>query len=166
MNISAAAVVFPGMFQVLAVCLLIAQAALTGQTPKPDALRVTIAGLDKVLFDSYNSCDLEKFASLFDDGVEFYHDNTGLMVGKQNVVDAVKQNICGKVQRALVPGTLEVYPLRNFGAVELGTHRFYHPGAAGRQLAGEAKFIQLWQNKDGVWKVTRVISYDHKPLTE
>ncbi|MGA8501656.1 MAG: hypothetical protein WB683_08925 [Candidatus Sulfotelmatobacter sp.] len=26
---------------------------------------------------------------------------------------------------------------------------------------GDAKFVMLWQNKDGVWKVTRVISYDH-----
>jgi hypothetical protein len=28
-------------------------------------------------------------------------------------------------------------------------------------VPGEAKFIQLWQYKDGAWKVTRVIGYDH-----
>jgi hypothetical protein len=35
------------------------------------------AELDRVitaLFDSYNRCDLEKFASFFADDVEFYHD--------------------------------------------------------------------------------------------
>ena len=26
---------------------------------------------------------------------------------------------------------------------------------------GEASFIHLWQYKDGAWKITRVISYDH-----
>jgi hypothetical protein len=26
---------------------------------------------------------------------------------------------------------------------------------------GDAKFVTLWQNKNGEWKVTRVISYEH-----
>jgi hypothetical protein len=35
------------------------------------------------------------------------------------------------------------------------------------QPVGEAKFIHLWQkDKDGGWKVTRVISFDHHPLTQ
>ena len=128
---------------------------------EPDDLTRTITALDTALFDSYNKCDLEKFASLIAEDVEFYHDNTGLSVGRQNLVDAMKQNICGKVRRDLVPGTLQIYPLRNYGAVEIGVHRFHHPGADDREPVGEAKFIQLWQNKDGVWKLTRVISYDH-----
>jgi hypothetical protein len=32
------------------------------------------------------------------------------------------------------------------------------------EATGEAKFIRLWQNKDGAWKITRVISYDHVAL--
>jgi hypothetical protein len=31
---------------------------------------------------------------------------------------------------------------------------------------GEAKFIHLWQFKNGDWKITRVISYDHHSLTK
>ena len=46
--------------------------------------------------------------------------------------------------------------------VEIGIHRFHHPGEPGN--IGEAKFITLWPNKDGVWKVTRAISYDHEPV--
>ena len=57
-------------------------------------------------------------------------------------------------------GSLEVYPLKGYGAVEIGVHRFYHPGAPGD--GGEAKVITLWQYKDGAWKVSRVISYDHE----
>jgi hypothetical protein len=28
---------------------------------------------------------------------------------------------------------------------------------------GDAKFIHLWQNEDGVWKITRVVSFDSHP---
>jgi hypothetical protein len=31
---------------------------------------------------------------------------------------------------------------------------------------GEAQFIMLWQNKNDVWQLTRVISFDHRPLTK
>ena len=62
------------------------------------------------------------------DDLEFYHDKTGLSVGKQKFLAAIQKNICGKVRRDLVPGTLEVYPIKGYGAVELGTHRFHHPG--------------------------------------
>ena len=30
------------------------------------------------------------------------------------------------------------------------------------QTVGVGKFIHLWRYKDGAWKVTRVISYDHR----
>jgi hypothetical protein len=98
------------------------------------------------------------------DDLEFYHDKTGLARGRSTFVDAIKNNICGKVTRELVPGTLEVYPIANYGAVEIGVHRFLHPGHDDE--VGEAKFITLWQNKDGAWKITRAISYDHHPLTK
>jgi hypothetical protein len=45
--------------------------------------------------------------------------------------------------------------------VEIGVHRFHHPGTQDHDVLGEAKFIHLWQYKDGAWKITRVISYDH-----
>ena len=79
-------------------------------------------------------------------------------------LDAIKNNICGKVRRELVKGSLEVYPLKGYGAVEIGTHRFYHPGTQDHDVVGEAKFVQLWQYKDGAWKVSRVISYDHETV--
>ena len=64
-------------------------------------------------------------------------------------------------ESAACGGTLEVYPLNGYGAVEIGVHRFYHPYEQDHGEVGEAKFIHVWQNKDGVWKITRVISYDH-----
>ncbi len=125
-----------------------------------DGLFKKIQSLDQQLFDAYNHCDLATLSTFFTDDLEFYHDKTGLARGRQALVDAVKNNICGKVTRELVPGTLEVYPIADYGAVEIGVHRFHHPGHD--DDVGEAKFIHLWQNKDGNWKITRVISFDHK----
>jgi Domain of unknown function (DUF4440) len=140
---------------------------LDAQSPQsaapPDELLRTIAWLDGALFDAYNRCDLEKFGTFFSDEVEFYHDQGGVTLGRQNLTESVKKNICGKVRQELVPGTLEVYPIPGYGAVETGVHRF-DPKAEQSEPTGEAKFVHLWQNKDGAWKITRVISYDHRAL--
>ena len=133
----------------------------------PGQLFQTIQALDTEFFDTYNRCDLSKMSTMVAEDLEFYHDKTGLALGRQNLLDAIKNNICGKVTRELVPGTLEVYPIATYGAVEIGVHRFHHPGQPDN--VGEAKFITLWQNKDpqsknGKWQITRVISFDHQPL--
>ena len=139
-------------------------AQLPATAPAKDALFQTIATQDKKLFDAYNQCDLKTLALMVTDDLEFYHDKTGLAVGKQTFLDSIKTNICGKVTRELVAETLEVYPLAGYGAVEIGTHRFRHPGEPDHGVVGDAKFVMLWQSKDGVWKLTRVISYDHAPV--
>jgi len=128
-------------------------------TARPDPLFKTIQSLDTKLFDAYNHCDLMTLGAMVSDDLEFYHDQTGLSVGKEPFLAAIKQNICGKVQRELLSDTLEVYPLKGYGAVEIGIHRFHHP--ENPENVGDAKFVMLWQNKDDVWKVTRVISYNH-----
>lgn len=121
-----------------------------------------VTELDTQLFEAYNTCDLTKLGSLVADDLEFYHDKTGLATGKKVFLEAIKNNICGKVTRKLVDGSLEVHSLHGYGAVEIGVHRFYHPWTQDHGEVGEAKFIHLWRYKDGAWKLTRVISYDHE----
>ena len=119
-----------------------------------------VTALDTELFDAYNACDLTKFSSLLDDNVEFYHDQGGVTLGKEALTKSVKDNICGgDVRRELVPGTLQIYYMKGYGAVEIGVHRFYHPKTNG--AVGEGRFITLWRYEDGAWKITRAISYDH-----
>jgi len=154
----------PGACLFLAAVLALLSNPVSGQSedskPPSDSLYKTVAGLDATLFDAYNRCDLEKLGSMVSDDLEFYHDQTGLSTGRQVFLTAIKNNICGKVHRDLVPGTLEVYPLKGYGAVEIGVHRFSHPGHP-EDGAGDAKFVHIWQLKDGAWKVTRVISFEH-----
>lgn len=165
MNKGSTALVPSSMIRaILLVVSLVALTLETGRAQTPaDELFRTIESLDSAVFAAYNTCDLDKFKSFFTDDLEFYHDQGGLTVGSKTVTEQVKANICGKVRRELVPGTLQVYPIKGYGAVEIGIHRFYQE-KSGPDPTGEAKFIHLWQKKDGAWKITRVISYDHAPL--
>jgi ketosteroid isomerase-like protein len=126
------------------------------------SLTRTISALDTQLFQAYNTCDLKTLGSMVSDDLEFYHDQTGLAVGKEPFLKAIQQNICGKVERHLMPGSLEAHQLKGFGAVEIGEHTFTHPGKEAEDGVGVAKFVMIWQKKDGGWKLTRVISYDHE----
>lgn len=145
-----------------ALFLALAATAAAADPPDHAALFQTLAALDAELFDSYNRCDLEKNRSFFADDLEFYHDQAGLTVGADKLVGQLKQNICGKTRRELVPGSLEVHQLKGYGAVQTGVHRFFTPPGA-KEPGGEAKFIHIWRYDKGKWKITRVISYDHGP---
>jgi hypothetical protein len=132
------------------------------QTYIPDdpKLYETIVHLDSLFFDSYNTCDknLETHAAFYADSLEFYHDKGGLMTSKKDVINGIKNNVCGKVTRALVKGSIEVYPIKNFGAIEMGAHTFHNNSEPAGTPSHVGKFILLWQNKNNVWKVTRVVS--------
>jgi hypothetical protein len=125
--------------------------------PQSKELYAAIVHMDSVYFNAYNSCDMETQARLYSDNIEFYHDKGGLSTSKQDLLDAIKKNICGKVTRELVQGSIEVYPIAGFGAVEIGLHRFINH-AEGDLRSKPDKFIVVWQQKNDQWQITRVIS--------
>jgi Domain of unknown function (DUF4440) len=134
------------------------QATKDPKDMSPAELTTTVKRLDADLFAAYNNCELEKFGSFFPENLEFYHDQTGGgPMTRSQLVAAIKQNICGKVHRQLE--TVEVFPMKNYGALETGVHRFSHPGIDNDE--GDAKFVQLWKYEGGRWWLTVVISYDH-----
>ena len=154
------------LLPIIALCTVRANAQALQSIKSQEELNKVVAALDAALFDSYNRCDLEKNATFFADDVEFYHDQGGVTLGKEKLIESIKKNICGKVTRELVAGSLQVYPMKGYGAVEMGVHRFHHPGHEDTEAVGEGKFIHLWQYKNGAWKVTRVISYDHHSIAK
>jgi hypothetical protein len=125
-----------------------------------DPLYATVAQLDRAVFDAYNACDLDSFGRYFASDVEFYHDTGGVTRDRQSVIDNTRKWICHKVRRELVPGTLRVYPVKDFGAIEEGEHRFCEL-ASGR-CDGLAKFVMVWRQSEGQWQLTRVLSYGHR----
>ncbi len=135
-------------------------AAVAAEPAATPDLKTAIAAQDAALFDAYNHCDLATLGHYFDKDVEFYDDRNGLAIGSQPLLDAVKKYICGKAERVLVPGSLEVYPIPGYGAVEMGVHRFLHPTEPDNP-PGEGRFVNIWRLKDGAWQITRVISYAH-----
>lgn len=119
----------------------------------------TITALDAAVFAAYNACDLPKFGSYFASGIEFYHDKGGLMNTVDGIVEATRNNICGKVRRELV--SIEVYPIPGYGAMETGLHKFYNRSSGKEETGPPAKFFHIWQQKGEEWKMTRVVSFAH-----
>jgi hypothetical protein len=129
-----------------------------------DVLTRTITALDTQVFDAYNRCDMDAFAAFFTPDVEFYHDKGGVTWNRQSVVDNTRKYICHKVRRELVAGTLKVYPIKDYGAIEEGEHRFCQLDTG--KCEGIAKFLMIWRNNGGTWQMTRVISYGHRAVPQ
>lgn len=125
--------------------------------PKSQELYDKIVHMDSVYFNAYNSCDMETQAAVLADSIEFYHDASGLTTSKKDLLAALKANICGKVTRVLVQGSIEVYPLPGFGAVEIGLHKFINH-QENNSVSPPEKFICIWRLRDGKWQMYRVIS--------
>ena len=126
--------------------------------PDSPGLYDTIVKLDSTFFHAYNTCDLDKQAILYSDSLEFYHDKAGLSTSKTEMLEASKANVCGKVTRELIEGSIEVYPIKDFGAVEIGYHRFHNksdkPGSTNRP----GRFIIIWKQTGDKWQISRVVS--------
>jgi len=123
----------------------------------PKSLYDTIAAMDARWEDAYNTCKLDVMEEIISEDLEFYHDQGGLMTSKQKLNDALKANICGKVTRELKKGSLEVYAIRGYGAVEMGLHGFHNNQEPNAQLH-YSKFVHIWKRDQGKWRITRVIS--------
>jgi hypothetical protein len=139
------------------------EAATKKYEPVSLALYDTIMRMDSMLFDAFNNHDLVKMQPLFSRDVEFYHDKGGLTNYHQtmeNFQGLFDRNKTTGLKRTLVPGSIEVYPIKNYGAVQTGMHRFCHV-ENGKDDCGTFKFVHLWQRKDDIWQLTRLISYDH-----
>jgi ketosteroid isomerase-like protein len=120
-----------------------------------------ISHLDSLQFDAFNTRNLDKLMNYFDTSLELYQDNTGVRnfdQTKQAFGGLFKMNYV--LTRKLVSGTMEVYSIKDYGAIETGQHTFSHTENGQLQTA-TFKFMQIWQKKDGVWKVTREITYGH-----
>ncbi|MFV8270832.1 nuclear transport factor 2 family protein [Flavobacterium sp. GT2N3] len=129
--------------------------------PTPAELYQEIKQMDEIMFEAFNKKDFEKFKSLFTEDLEWFQDNDGLLS-----YDTVFTNFSNmftnenKLTRKLVNGTLEVHPIKNYGAIEIGVHEFRHM-ENGKEEIGTFKFLMIWKKQDNQWKIARVISYDH-----
>lgn len=120
-----------------------------------------IEKMDEIMFEAFNNKEFEKFKSLFTEDLEWFQDNGGLLSYETvftNFSNMFKNE--NKLTRKLVKGTLEVHPIKDYGAIEIGVHEFRHM-ENGIEEIGTFKFLMIWKKKDHQWKIARVISYDH-----
>lgn len=136
-----------------------------------DNLEATIRHEDTVFWEAYNRCDVAKMSEFLWPDFEFYHDKGGLTVGFGPFVELLKTGLCGKptfrLRREAIPDTVKFYPLQKngvtYGAVLSGEHYFFiNDSGKPEYRDGVAKFFHVWLLKDGIWKMGRAVSYDHR----
>jgi ketosteroid isomerase-like protein len=131
------------------------------EIPKYKALNIDlytdIVKMDSIYFAAYNTCDIKTQASIYADKIEFFHDKGGLLNDKKELLKSLKENICNKVTRTLIKGSIEVYPIKNYGAIQIGYHTFYNK-LEPKAKSTPSKFIVVWKKENNNWKMTKVIS--------
>jgi len=142
--------------------------------PRPtQALYDEVAAQDRIVFAAiFDTCDMKVLAGALTDDVEMYHDKGGhTFTNSKQFVSGVTA-ICKRQEtgedyrsrREIVPGSMKIYPLNNYGAIQVGEHRFYRltPGKP-EQLSEVSLFTHVWKREpSGAWKLARVLSYDHR----
>jgi hypothetical protein len=124
-----------------------------------------IVSADSLLFNSFNSCDSLTYKEFFTDDLEFYHDTGGLSVSLKNELQSFK-DMCARgthMRRELVKSSLEIHLIKDYGAIQVGSHRFYYTNKGQKEiLGGTYKFLHIWKKVNGKWKISRIVSYGHK----
>jgi hypothetical protein len=145
----------------------VTSACLFGQSdtktyiPVNKSLYNTIASQDSILFAAFNNRNLEVLKTFFADDLEIFQDNIGVRNYDQSM-EAFRGLFSQDyiLTRQLVKESLEVYPIKDYGAIETGSHTFCHT-ENGKLVCGTFKFVHIWELQNGQWKITRIITYDH-----
>ena len=132
-----------------------------------DEIRAADAEFFKASFDT---CDIATIRRYVTDDFEMFHDKGGrvAMSGAdyvQQSADTCKRQAEGidfLSTRKLVPGSLKVYPINNYGAIETGVHEFFavRKGEPNR-LTETGQFTIVWKEENGQWRAARALSFDH-----
>ncbi|MBL7473853.1 nuclear transport factor 2 family protein [Robertkochia sediminum] len=130
--------------------------------------------LDSILYTAaYNNKDTVIARKLIHDDFEFYHDRNGELTdmdtaSASEIMIQRFRDIGNHYKRKLKPGTLRSYPLYNgkelYGAIQEGVNQ-YHKTETGA-LEGVGHFMHLWVKENNQWKLKRVISYNHRAVSQ
>ncbi|WP_299136339.1 nuclear transport factor 2 family protein [uncultured Tenacibaculum sp.] len=116
-----------------------------------------IVKMDAAYFTAYNKCDIKKQSDILSEKIEFFHDKGGLSTSKKEILESIKKNICNKVTRNLIEGSIEVYPIKDYGAIEIGYHKFFNKKEPNAK-SPPSKFVAVWKKENNKWIMTKVIS--------
>ena len=144
---------------------------IKAQVTTDSELFIQLEKIDSLLFDEgFNKCNFIELEKLISDDFEFYHDVNGQQ-NREEFFITFRESLCSnpnfKPLRKLVPGSLEVFQLKNngeiYGAIQKGVHEFYikEPNKD-IYITNTARFTNILLLENGIWKYKRILSYDHK----
>ncbi len=154
--------------------LIIIANTVLAQSDKLSTLFLELKQQDSLFFErSFNQCDIAYLESRMARDLKFYHDQGGFQ-DRKKFFENIKQYICApttkKPIRKVDVNSLEVFPLYNngklYGAIQMGVHHFYSREQGKPDIhTNTAKFTHVWLMEDGIWKLSEVLSYDHREPT-
>lgn len=153
--------------RILLICLLIFSFFMYARAQKQvgqaerKALYLEISVQDSLLFTAFNTRDLNWLQTFFTDDLELYQDNVGVRDKKETIeafAELFRKDYI--LKRHLVKESMEVYPVKGFGAIQTGAHEFVHM-KNGKEEKAVFKFTHIWQKTKKGWKIKRLITYDH-----
>lgn len=136
---------------------------------QPTAAEAAVRQADAAFWNAFNRCDKRAMAALFTSDAEFYHDKTGLNVGRSAVASSMMRGPCAspqkqRLRREAISESIRFDPLAGGFAMLSGEHRFLETKAGEPERpSGMARFTSIWQRVGAKWQMRRVVSYDHGP---
>ncbi|GEQ86427.1 hypothetical protein ULMS_19350 [Patiriisocius marinistellae] len=163
--------------QLLAIIILLQLVSINGfsqSNNETNTLKEIIFKQDSLMFNAmFNTHDVNYVKNNITSDIEFYHDKGGKTGNNANDLIKTMERIWKKMdagekpwlRRELIEESFEVYPINNYGAMQVSDHKFYERQADGSELLVEtAKIIHLWNEAEEGWKLEKILSYDHKPV--
>ncbi|MFC4232096.1 nuclear transport factor 2 family protein [Parasediminibacterium paludis] len=137
---------------VLSLTLLLAastQAQEKKVAPTSNQLYNTIRTQDSLFFAAFNAQHLALMKTFFSPSLEWFQDNGGLINYDTVFINFAQMYTRPyKLTRTLIEGSLEVHPIKDYGAIEIGTHQFEHI-ENGKLEIGTFKFLMIWKETNG-----------------
>ncbi|HMI41109.1 MAG TPA: nuclear transport factor 2 family protein [Sphingomicrobium sp.] len=164
------------MLAMFAAAALAATPAPPVAIPAGEALKQAILSRDAEFFELYfTGCDPARLRTMLAPDMEFYHDKGGFAFRGAEAMVADYAKTCAakaapnawRSRRSLVPATLRIDPIPGYGAIEDGEHYFYEGQGGGPQRrVGYGRFTIVWALSPDGWRLSRCLSFAHKPAPE
>jgi hypothetical protein len=159
------------MKRIILLSCIVSALSSYAQVKKDTELFHQFAVLDSTFFErGFNQCDMAYLEAHVAKDLRFFHDKGGFQ-DRKIFLENTRKYICPatgpKPIRKVDPASLELYPLYDdgklYGAIQHGVHLFYlrEPGKED-VWTNIAKFTSVWILDNGTWKLTEVLSYDHR----
>ena len=108
-------------------------------------LYAEILHMDSLLFAAFNTRNIDLMKTFFTKDLEVYQDN----IGVRNYTESMNafKNLFNRkdiLQRKLQLSSLEVFPVKGYGAIQTGTHSFCHM-ENDKPICGTFRFVHVWQ---------------------